>query len=118
MALAALGQALGWVGVAVTGNASVCAVMLIVGGGCGSLCSVVIGSVRQALTPDHLMGRVVAAYRFFGLGAAALGALSGGLIAGGHNLTAPLLVAAAMLVAVTVILRPMRHRLAPCTRSR
>jgi predicted MFS family arabinose efflux permease len=43
--------------------------------------SVITVSLRQRITPDHLLGRLNAAYRFFGWGAGPLGALVGGLIA-------------------------------------
>jgi len=43
--------------------------------------NVITVSLRQRITPDHLLGRLNAAYRFFGWGAGPLGALAGGLIA-------------------------------------
>ena len=43
--------------------------------------NVITVSLRQRITPDPLLGRVNAAYRFFGYGAAPIGALLGGLIA-------------------------------------
>lgn len=43
--------------------------------------NVITVSLRQRITPDHLLGRLNAAYRFFGWGAGPLGALVGGLVA-------------------------------------
>ena len=37
-------------------------------------------SFRQAVIPDHLLGRVNSVYRFFGWGAIPIGALLGGLM--------------------------------------
>lgn len=38
-------------------------------------------SIRQRLTPDHLLGRVIATFRFVVLGAAPIGGLLGGVVA-------------------------------------
>ena len=38
-------------------------------------------SIRQRVTPDRLLGRVVASMRFFAMGAVPVGALGGGLVA-------------------------------------
>ena len=38
------------------------------------------------MTPDDMLGRVVAAFRLFGLGAAGLGALAGGAVADAYGL--------------------------------
>ncbi|MEO6570353.1 MAG: MFS transporter [Ilumatobacteraceae bacterium] len=51
-----------------------------------STLAVVVGNVvgqslRQTVTPEHLLGRVVASYRMIGLGGMPLGALAGGLMA-------------------------------------
>jgi hypothetical protein len=48
--------------------------------GMGSTLSGIIGtSVRQAVTPQHMIGRMTAAFQFAGFGVVALGALCGGL---------------------------------------
>ena len=39
-------------------------------------------SLRQAVTPDHMLGRVTATVRFIGIGAFLLGSLMGGALAG------------------------------------
>ena len=64
----------------------------------------VSASLRQELVPENLMGRVNSIYLLFDAGSAAVGALLGGLIAGGLGLTAPFWLAAASVgtwVAVT-----------------
>jgi predicted MFS family arabinose efflux permease len=55
----------------------------------------VSASLRQELVPEDLMGRVNSIYLLFDAGSAAIGALLGGLIAGGFGLTAPFWLAAA-----------------------
>lgn len=64
---------------------------------------VLSGSVRQAIVPDELMGRVAAAGRLMALGAAPLGALLGGLLATISGLRAPYLAGAVFLGASTLI---------------
>lgn len=81
------------------------------------LWNVVTVSLRQRIIPDHLLGRVNAAYRFFGWGMMALGAPLGALVihllepeVGRETaLRAPyLLGAAAYLVMVPVVLTRLR----------
>jgi MFS family permease len=101
-ATAHLVQGLAWAGVAVAPNAIVVGVLFVFLGAGSSLASVAVGSARQALTPDNLLGRVVSVFRLFGLGAAGLGALVGGVVADWQGLRAPLLVAAALLILAAV----------------
>jgi MFS family permease len=101
-AAALLVQGLAWVGVALAPNAVVVGVLFAFLGAGSSLASVAVGSARQALTPDKLLGRVVSAFRLFGLGAAGVGALGGGVVADWQGLRAPLLVAAALLILAAV----------------
>lgn len=101
-AAALLVQGLAWAGVALAPNAVVVGVLFAFLGAGSSLASVAVGSARQALTPDKLLGRVVSAFRLFGLGAAGLGALAGGFVADWQGLRAPLLVAAALLILAVV----------------
>ncbi len=62
--------------------------------------NVITVSLRQRITPDPLLGRVNAAYRFFGFGAAPLGALAGGLVAQLFGLPAVFAMAAAVCLAL------------------
>jgi MFS family permease len=84
--------------------------MLALLGAAGAVGSVVIGSARQELTPDELLGRVVSAFRLFGMGVAALSALLGGGIATAYGLRAPMFVAALALVIAGIAISPRRRR--------
>jgi MFS family permease len=55
--------------------------------------NVVTVSLRQAIVPDELLGRVNGAYRLFGLGTMPIGALLGGALASAFGLRAPFFVA-------------------------
>ncbi len=110
MALATALQGVAWLGIAALPNAYATGAFLALIGAASTLTSVAAGSARQALTPDDLLGRVVAAFRLFGIGAAGLGALTGGLIAKQTSLSTPLWTAAALLAITAVALAPWRHR--------
>ncbi|GLW32972.1 MFS transporter [Actinoplanes regularis] len=111
MAVAHTTQALAWAGIAVAGNPWVTGFLLALLGAGSSLSSVAVGSARQALTPDHLLGRVVAAFRLFGLGLAGLGALAGGAIADVWGLTAPLVAAPVILMIAGLVTWPFKRQL-------
>jgi MFS family permease len=98
LAIAHLIQGLAWVGVALATNAVLVGILFVFLGAGSSLVSVAVGSARQALTPDELLGRVVSAFRLLGLGAAGLGALVGGVVADWQGLRAPMAVAATLLI--------------------
>ncbi|MFD0887113.1 MFS transporter [Streptosporangium algeriense] len=66
--------------------------------------NVTIISLRQAVTPDHLLGRVVATVRMISWGALALGSLAGGALGGRIGLRETVLVAGVGLFVPTVIL--------------
>lgn len=97
MAVAHAVQAAAWAGIALTGNVWLAGFLLAALGAGSSLSSVAVGSARQTLTPDALLGRVVSTFRLFGLGAAGLGAIVGGAVANVFGLTAPLVTAAGIL---------------------
>jgi len=59
-------------------------------------------SLRQALVPAELLGRVSMAYQMVTMGAGALGAAAGGLLAHGFGLRAPFLAGAALLAVAAV----------------
>ncbi len=63
---------------------------------------VVFFSVRQAIVPDHVLGRVTAAMRLIAAGALPLGAALGGVVANVFGLRAPFLVAAVGLAVAVV----------------
>ena len=60
-------------------------------------------AVRQAIVPDHLMGRVAATGRLIALCAGPLGAVFGGWLAHVAGLRAPFVVGAGILAAMTVV---------------
>ena len=60
-------------------------------------------AVRQAIVPDHLMGRVAATGRLISLSAGPLGALFGGWLAHVAGLRAPFVAGAGILAAMTVV---------------
>jgi predicted MFS family arabinose efflux permease len=67
-------------------------------------------SLRQAITPNHLQGRVTATMRFIGWGTLPLGSLIGGALGGAIGLRATIgLAVVGTLVAVTwFVLSPVR----------
>jgi MFS family permease len=71
------------------------------------LSNVVAGSLRQALAPDRLLGRVISSFRLFSYGAVPLGALLGGVLARAFGLRAPFLVAGMVIPAVTLLSLPV-----------
>jgi len=68
-------------------------------------------SLRQAFTPDHLLGRSQAAVRFLARGGLPLGALVGGALGDAIGLRATLFVAVAGMIAgeVYVVCSPVRR---------
>jgi MFS family permease len=68
--------------------------------------NVVLGSLRQALTPDHLLGRVISAFRLFGYGAVPLGSLLGGVLARSFGLRAPFVVAGVAIPVAAILCLP------------
>jgi MFS family permease len=58
-------------------------------------------SIRQRLTPNRLLGRVIATMRFIGMGAIPLGSLGGGFLARAIGVREAILVAAAVGVIAT-----------------
>lgn len=71
---------------------------------------VVFFSLRQALVPDEILGRVTGAMRLVGAGALPAGAALGGLAAEWFGLRAPFLIASlGLLLLVALIHRPLRR---------
>jgi MFS family permease len=78
------------------------AAMLVSGLGMG-LWQVISSSLRQAITPDRLLGRVMSSYRLIGRGATSLGAALGGVLASSLGLRAPALACALGMIVVLVL---------------
>jgi uncharacterized membrane protein len=76
-------------------------------------------ALRQAITPDRLLGRMTATMRFLTVASAPLGSLVGGALATGIGLRATLLtvgVLGLVLSAAAVVWSPVRHhRTLPAT---
>jgi Na+/melibiose symporter-like transporter len=68
--------------------------------------NVILGSLRQALTPDRLLGRVISAFRLFGYGVVPLGSLLGGVLARSFGLRAPFVVAGVVIPVAALLCLP------------
>ncbi|WP_433501781.1 MFS transporter (plasmid) [Sphaerimonospora sp. CA-214678] len=66
--------------------------------------SVVAVSLRARLIPDHMQGRVIAAFRTLSTGASALGAVAGGLLARAVGLSWPFFIGGGVLVVLGPVL--------------
>ena len=69
--------------------------------------NVTLLSLRQAIVPDRLMGRVVGAIRLVGFGTIPLGALLGGVVARAFGLRAPFLLGAGVLAVAALAAAPV-----------
>ncbi len=104
-------------GLAATGSPLVAGALLTVNGIAVLVWNVVTVSLRQAIIPDHLLGRVGSAYLFIGLGAQPAGALGAGLLAHAAGLRAVFAVSAALL-ALTALATAPRLRAGAFTAAR
>src|SRR5215207_1714900 len=68
--------------------------------------NVVMGALRQALTPDRLLGRVISAFRLFSYGTVPFGSLLGGTLARSFGLRAPFLVAGIVIPVMALLCLP------------
>ena len=89
--------------------AALLAVVFFVSGIGVTVSNVHVVSVRQAVTPDRLLGRMHASYRFVVYGAIPVGALAGGLLGEAIGLRPTLVVASLglLLAVVPVLLSPV-----------
>ena len=71
--------------------------------GCLVLINVVTVSYRQSVVPDHLLGRVTAAYRLLAFGALPLGSLVAAGVLAAWNVDAVILMAALPVCASAVL---------------
>jgi MFS family permease/acyl carrier protein len=94
---ATLVAAVAWLVLGATGNALLAGATLALTGGAGMVINVVGVSLRQAIVPDHLVGRVVSTFRMVGYGATPIGALLGGVVGRVLGVRAPFLLGAAEL---------------------
>ncbi|MFF4537246.1 MFS transporter [Streptomyces aureus] len=100
-------EGLAILGLASAGNAYVAGLALAVcGAGMGA--TMVLGpSLRQAIVPAHLMGRVASTSRMLAMCAAPFGAFLGGWLATAYDLRTPLYVAAGLLLTMTAVTATM-----------
>ena len=99
------------VGIGLTDSPWVAGGLLAVTGLTPIVYNVILGSLRQQLIPDRLLGRVNSAYSLCTYGAVPLGALLGGALAQSFGLPAPFLVAGILIPAMGLLaLRWMNRR--------
>lgn len=83
--------------IASTASVPVVALMMVAVAFAGGVWNVLTSSLRQAVTPDRLLGRVQSAHRLLSWGAIPFGTLLGGVAAHSFGLRAPFLIAAFLL---------------------
>jgi MFS family permease len=93
------------------GSIGALAAVFCVWGGAVAVSNVLVVSLRQTVTPEAMLGRMNASYRFLTYGAIPLGALLGGGLAGAIGLRATLLVGALGLLTALlwVVFSPVRR---------
>ncbi|TRV80857.1 MFS transporter [Streptomyces sp. 130] len=76
-------------------------------------------SLRQAIVPGHLMGRVASTSRMLAMCAAPVGAFAGGWLATAYGIRTPLYAAAALLLTMTAVTASMtnNHRVEAALRA-
>lgn len=79
--------------------------------------NIVAQSIRQEVTPDHLLGRVVASFRMVGLAGIPVGAVLGGVVAELAGIRAVFAVAAGIGAVACALLVRATSRLAPVARG-
>jgi MFS family permease len=89
--------------VALTSNAYLVGVMGALGSMVGIIWNVVTVSLRQAIIPDELLGRVNSVYRFVGWGMMPIGAALGGLLATVFGLRSTFWVTGVALLATALV---------------
>jgi predicted MFS family arabinose efflux permease len=97
-----IGHALAWPLIAVTGNGWAAAPLLAMVGAAQTMTTVTNVGLRQRLAPATMLNRVTAAFRTLVNSASPVGALLGGLVASVYGLAAPLYVAGAVLLLITL----------------
>ena len=90
-------------GVALTSNAYLVGLFGAVGSMLGIVWNVITVSLRQAIIPDELLGRVNSVYRFLGWGMMPVGAAVGGAVASAFGLRATYWVGGAVLLGMALL---------------
>jgi MFS family permease len=94
----------------ITANVAAIALAMVAQGAAFMMWNVVTVSLRQRMTPDHLLGRVNATYRLFAWGSMPVGAVLGGVVAELAGLTWVFVFAAATTLAMLYFRRYLRDR--------
>lgn len=97
-----LAQALAWAAIAMTNTPVVAGVAMALASLGTAITTVVVVGARQRLTPPEMLGRVTATFRTLGVGALPAGAAAGGVLASAWGLKAPLIAAAALVLALLI----------------
>ncbi|GAA3161082.1 MFS transporter [Nonomuraea salmonea] len=100
-------EGLAILGLAAAPNAYVAGLALAVCGAGMGATMVLAPSLRQAIVPAHLMGRVASTSRMLAMCAAPLGAVLGGWLATAYDLRTPLYAAAGLLLTMTAVTATM-----------
>lgn len=108
--IAVTGQGAAWSLIALVPSPWLAGPMLAVVGVCSMLVTVAAVSTRQALVPDHLLGRVVTSFRLIGNGLAVVGAALGGIVASTFGLRGPLDTATGLLAISALLMMVVRVR--------
>jgi MFS family permease len=96
-------EAVALLGFGLSPNAVVAGLALAVLGAAMSITMVIGATLRQAIVPPELTGRVTAVTRLLAVSAAPLGAVLGGWLAGAEGLRAPFLAGSGLLLAMTAV---------------
>ncbi|NEC10399.1 MFS transporter [Streptomyces sp. SID7909] len=102
-------EGLAILGLASASNAYVAGLALAVCGAAMGATMVLGPSLRQAIVPGHLMGRVASTSRMLAMCAAPLGAFVGGWLATAYDIRTPLYTAAALLLTMTAVTASMTN---------
>jgi MFS family permease len=97
---------LSFIGIGLTTRPAIVGLMFVLISLSSMFGNVIIISLRQAIIPGHLLGRVASAYRLVVLGALPFGALLGGLLARTVNLATPFLVGGSLLILAGIAMQP------------
>ncbi len=103
----ALISGLAFIGIGLSAQAWVVGLMFVLMSLSDMFGNVIIVSLRQAIIPGHLLGRVASAYRLVVLGALPLGALAGGLLARITTLPTPFWTGGLLLIVVGIAMQPI-----------
>ena len=103
----ALISGLAFIGIGLTTRAWVVGLMFVLMSLSDMFGNVILVSLRQAIIPGHLLGRVASAYRLVVMGALPLGALGGGLLARATHLATPFWAGGLLLILVGLAMQPI-----------